>query len=279
MKTLAVLITIALYPLHSFALTNSTFAESDTWSSVVQIRTDAPDASGESIPGFCNATFIGKNIMVTAAHCVLLAYVSKENALQIDTGYYKYVVRPDGQRVKIGYVLKDRFIKNVNIEFPQSLADKVNRSGYKTKIGPDDDFAVLWWNEETPEIADMKFATPVTLNDHAQIIRSLSTFPLKVVSINLFSEPGLDTKRMGDLNSVKWANNYVHSQSVVRVEEGDSGAPVFTTINGQTKLFAVVKGRATTIFSNWDVYPAVNPYLCDINKRMPTHMKLSVCTK
>lgn len=279
MKTLAILFALAFIPNHSLALTNSVIAENDTWSSVVQIRNDAPDANGESIPGFCNATFIGKNIMVTAAHCVLLSYISKVNSIDIETGYYKYVTRPDGQRVRIGYVPKNKFTKHANIELPQSLVDKVNRSKYKTQIGPGEDFAVIWWDEETPEITDLNFATPVTTNEHSQIIRSLSSNPLKVVSINLFAEPSLNTKRMADLNTIKWNGNYVHSQSTSRVEEGDSGAPVFVTLNGQSKLFAVVKGRATTVFSNWDVYPSVTPHLCDINKKMPTHMKLSVCTK
>lgn len=277
MKTIAVLFAFALLPLQSFALTNSTAAENEVWSPVVQIRNDAPDASGESVPGFCNATFIGKNTLVTAAHCVLLAYISKEKELDIETGYYKYVTRPDGQRVKIGYVAKNKFKKQINIELPQSLIDKVARSKFKTQIGPGEDFAVLWWDEETPEIADLKFATPVSASEHAQITRALKSFPLKVVSINLFANMSMDTKRMGDLNSVKWSSNYIHSVSTVRVEEGDSGAPVFVTINGQSKVFAVVKGRATTVFSNWDVYPSITPHLCDINKRMPTHFKLPVC--
>ena len=279
MKKLTVILSVLFYSSYAFSLTNSVIAESDQWSPVVQIKTDAPDASGESIPGYCNATFVGKNVIITAAHCLLLAYVSKENLLEIETGHYKYVTRPDGQRVRIGYALKNRFQKHVNIELPQSLIDKVSRRGAKTQIGPSEDFAIAWWNEETPEIADMKFSTLVSPTEHAQISRTLKSFPLQVVSVNLFSVTTMDTKRMASLDKISWSGGYVHSQSNARVEEGDSGAPVFVTINKQQKLFAVVKGRATTVFSNWDVYPSVTPHLCDINKKMPTHLRFTACAQ
>lgn len=278
MKKIA-LLTLAIFslPLQSFALTNSVIAEEDQWTPVVQIKSEAPDANGESIPGYCNATFVSNNLLVTAAHCVLLAHVSNQTQLDIEIGYYKYVTRPDGQRVRIGYTAKSKFSKHVNIQLPQSLQDKVNRSGARTKIGPNEDFAIVWWNEATPETAEMKFSPLVTPAEHAQITRSLASHPLKVLSINFFSTSDLNTKRQADLNNVRMNGNYVHSQSVARVEEGDSGAPVFARVNNQMKLFAVVKGRATTIFSNWDVYPTIHPHLCDMNKRMPTTMKLSVC--
>lgn len=278
MKTFLVILT-SLITQHAFALTNSVSAESDFWSPVVQIKSEAPDSSGETIPGYCNATLIGKNVIVTAAHCLLLAHVSKQNEIEIETGYYKYITRPDGQRVKIGYAAKNKFKRRVNIELPRTLLDKVARSGSKTKIGPNEDFAVAWWNDETPETDDIKYASIVTPAEHALISKSINTFPMKVVSINFMSVSNLDTKRMGDLNSYRWSGNYIHSKSVVRVEEGDSGAPVYTTVNNQMKIFAVVKGRAATIFDNWDVYPSVTPHLCDISTRMPSHVKINGCGK
>ncbi len=277
MKKFLLLLLSFLITSSSFALTNSISAESEFWSPVVQIKSDAPDSTGESIPGYCNATFIGKNVVVTAAHCLLLAYASKQNQLHFETGYYKFVTKPDGQRVKIGYALKNKFQRNVNIEFPRSLVDKVARSGSKTKIGPGEDFAIAWWNDETPETADMKYATVVTPAEHAQVVRSLSSHPLKVVTINFLSVSSLDTKRMGDLNNARWNGNHVHSKSLVRVEEGDSGAPVYVTINNQMKIFAVVKGRASTVFDNWDVYPSVSPHLCDLSLKLPSHLKVSAC--
>lgn len=260
-----------------YALTNSTPALENDWASVVQIKSEAPDSTGESVPGYCNATFIAKNILLTAAHCVKLAYISKDNLLNIQTGYYKFIKRPDGQVVRIGYVPKSNFNRHINIELPKSLSDKIASRGEKAQIGPDEDFAILWWNEATPEIDEMSFTTPVTSAEHAVIIKNIKAYPLKTVSINLFSEMSTDTKRMADLNNYKWNNGYVYSKSTSRVEEGDSGAPLFVNINGKMKIFGVVKGKASTVFDNWDVYPAIHSHLCVINKKMPTDMKIGSC--
>ncbi len=259
------------------ALTNSKTDETPEWSAVVQIKSDAPDSTGESISGYCNATFIGQNILVTAAHCVKLAYISKDNLLNIQTGYYKYITRPDGQIVKIGYVKKDQFDKHVNIELPKSLADKIASRGEKTQIGPDEDLALLWWNEATPELKDMNFIQTVSPAEHLVISKNIKSYPLKAVSINFISEMSLDTKRSADLNNYKWNNGYVYSKSTSRVEEGDSGAPLFVKINNTMKIFGVVKGKASTVFDNWDVYPSINNHICDLNKRMPSDKKLKSC--
>ncbi len=272
--------TLALCLLFStplFALTNSTPALDAEWTPVVQIKSEAPDSTGESIPGYCNATFIAKNVLVTAAHCVKLAYISKENLINVQVGYYKHITRPDGQIVRVGYVTKNKFDRHVNIELPKSLADKIASRGEKVQIGPDEDFAILWWNEATPEISDMNFATPVSLAEHNQIIKNIKAYPLKAVSVNLLSVMSTDTKRMSDLSTYKWNNGYIHSKSTSRVEEGDSGAPLFVTINGAKKIFGVVKGKASTVFDNWDVYPAIHSHLCVLNKKMPTDMKIKVC--
>ncbi len=260
-----------------FALTNSTFADSPEWSPVVQIKSEAPDATGDTVPGYCNATFIARNILLSAAHCVKLAYISKENLLNIQTGYYKYMKKPDGQVVRIGYAVKDSFNRHINIELPKSLADKIASRGHKAQIGPNEDFALLWWNDPTPEIDEMNFATPVTAAEHTLITKNMKAHPFKVVSINLFSEMSTDTKRMADLNNYKWNGGHVYSKSSARVEEGDSGAPLFVNVNGKMKIFAVVKGKATTIFDNWDVYSAIHNHLCVIAKKMPTDMKIESC--
>lgn len=262
---------------YTYALTNSTMTEMPEWTSVVQIKSEAPDSTGDTTPAYCNGTFIAKNILITAAHCVKLAYISKMNIINIEIGYYKYVTKADGRVVRIGYVPKYRFNKHVNIELAKSLTDKIASRGEKAPIGPGEDFAILWWNEATPETDDVVPAEPVTPAEHLQIIKNIKQYPLKVVSINLFSEPSLDTKRMGDLDSYKWNRNYIYSKSKVRVEEGDSGAPLFVTINNKIKIFGVVKGKATTIFDNWDVYSSVGTNLCALNKGMPTGMLLRVC--
>lgn len=270
-------LSLALNASISFALTNSRFADAPEWAPIVQIKSEAPDASGESIPGYCNATFIAKNILVTAAHCVKLAYISKDTRLNIQTGYYKYIQKPDGQVVRVGYVPKKTFDRHVNIELPKSLVDKIASRGEKTQIGPNEDFALLWWNEATPEIDELNFSIPVTPLEHAAIIKNMKAYPLTALSINFFSEMSTDTKRMADLNNYKWNGGHVYSKSTSRVEEGDSGAPLFVTINGKKKVFAVVKGKATTIFDNWDVYTAVHSHLCELSKKMPTDKRIESC--
>jgi hypothetical protein len=275
--SLALFIT-GLFSLSANALTNSTIAESSEWSPIVLIKSEASDSTGDTTASFCNATFIAKNIMVTAAHCVKLAYISKDNLINIQTGYYKYVTKPSGQVVRIGYVPKSNFNKHVNIELPKTLADKISSRGEKANIGPTEDFAVLWWhNESTPETNDLHPAEFVTPAEHSLIIKRLKDYAFKIVTINLFSEMSLDTKRMGDLDIYKWNNGYVHSKSKVRVEEGDSGAPLYVNINNKLKIFGVVKGKATTVFSNWDVYTSIGQHLCPLNKRMPTDMLLKAC--
>ncbi len=276
MKTLLSSI-LLLFSLSAFALTNSTPALSDSWTNVMQIRSDAPDSQGNDAPGFCNATLIHKNVLVTAAHCVKLAYISGIKKIDIDVGQYKYVTRrTDGQTVRIGYALKHRLTKNVQIELPSGLVDKIHRRGEKATIEPSEDFALLWWNEETPEFNDIVVSDIVSPAEHASILKNFSQTSLMALTINPFSESSMDTKRMATLEKTKWSG-YVYSKSTSRVEEGDSGAPLFASINGKFKVFAVVKGRASTIFDNWDAYSSVNPHLCVLAKTLPTFIQISAC--
>lgn len=261
----------------SYALTNSAPALSDNWINVMMIRSDAPDSAGNDAPAFCNATLIHKNVLITAAHCAKLAYLSGMKKIDIEVGQYKYMTRKtDGQTVRIGYTPKFKLSKIVNIEFPPSLVDKLQRRGEKTNIDPSEDMALLWWNEETPEFNEMPLADIVGPLEHATILKNFSQTTLTAVTINPFSEMSLDTKRMTTLNNFKW-NGYVYSKSLSRVEEGDSGAPLFALINGQYKIFAVVKGKASTIFDNWDAYTAINPSVCQLAKNLPTFIQLSAC--
>lgn len=262
---------------NAYALTNSTPALSDSWMNVVQIRSDAPDSQGNDAPAFCNATLIHKNVMITAAHCVKLAYISGMKKIDVEVGQYKYVTRrTDGQTVRIGYAPKFKFSKNVNIELPRELADKIQRRGEKATISPAEDVAIIWWPEETPELNEIAVSEIVSPLEHAAVLKNFATTPFTVLTINLFSEPSLDTKRMSTLNKVKWSG-YVHSKSTGRVEEGDSGAPLFASFDGKLKIFSVVKGRASTVFDNWDAYSAINPHLCSMAKTLPTFIQIQAC--
>lgn len=273
--TLVVLFSIT----NAFALTNSTPALSPDWTNVMQISSGAPDSKGDTTPGYCNATLINKNVLITAAHCVVLAYISGMKKIDIEVGQYKYITRKtDGKVVRIGYAQKYKLTKNVNVELPRTLTDKIARRGEKASIAPTEDVALLWWNEETPEFADIAVSDIVTPIEHENLIKNITQTSLSIVTINPFSEMSLDTKRMATLNNYKWSG-YVYSKSVSRVEEGDSGAPLFAMINGKFKIFAVVKGKASTIFDNWDAYSAVGPHLCQIANTLPTFIKIPACQK
>lgn len=262
---------------NSFALTNSTVAESPEFTNVLQIRSDAPDASGESIPGFCNATLINQHAMVTAAHCIKLAYISGQKKIGIQVGNYKYITRKtDGKVVRVGYVVKHNLEKDLHIEVSRTLADKFSRRGEKATIDPSEDFAILWWNEELPEFADIQVADIVSPLEHNTIIKNIGQYIFQPLTINPFSEMSTDTKRMATISDLKW-KGYVFSKAISRVEEGDSGAPLFVKINNKLKVFAVVKGKASTVFDNWDAYSAVNPHLCQIAMNLPTFIKIDAC--
>ncbi|MFA6239229.1 MAG: trypsin-like serine protease [Bacteriovorax sp.] len=277
MKLLLLALSMLLSTANSFALTNSTPALSPNWTNVVQIRSEAPDSTGDTAPAFCNATLIDKNVLITAAHCVKLAHISGMKKIDIEVGQYKYITRrSDGQTVRVGYVQLHKLSKNVQIEMPRNVIDKIARRGEKAIIDPSEDVALIWWNEETPELGDVAISDIVTPTEHLNLIKNLSQTSLTAVTINLFSEMSTDTKRMSALNDYKWSG-YVHSKSLSRVEEGDSGAPLFATINGKFKIFAVVKGKASTIFANWDAYTAVNPHLCQMAKLLPTFIKIPAC--
>lgn len=279
MRLLPITLVAFFFASNSFALTNSTPALSPDWTHVMQIRSDAPDSTGDTAPGFCNATLIHKNVLITAAHCVKLAYISGMKKIDIEVGQYKYITRKtDGQVVRIGYAPKFKVTKNVQVELPRTLTDKIARRGEKAVISPSEDVALIWWNEETPEFADITLADVAGPAEHMNIIKDIAQTNLIAVTVNPFSEMSLDTKRMSTLNAVKW-KGYVYSKSTGRVEEGDSGAPLFAMINNKLKIFAVVKGKASTIFDNWDAYSAVNPHLCQISSGLPTFIKISACNK
>lgn len=272
-------VVVALFSLNLFALTNSKVAESPTLAHVMMIKSEAPDSTGNTTPGYCNATLIHQNLMVTAAHCVKLAYISGQKTIDIQVGQYKYITRKtDGVVVRVGYVVKHALKKSVNIELPRSLKDKLASRGEKATISPNEDFAMLWWNDETPEFKDIEAAQIVSTVEHNQIVQNINQYSFHPVTINFFSEMSTDTKRTSTLESstIKW-KGYLYSKANSRVEEGDSGAPLFSVINNKLKVFAVVKGRASTVFDNWDAYSAVGPHLCSMASSLPSFIKLESC--
>lgn len=277
MKLLIVLLLIVT---NSYALTNSIAEERTFFENVIFIRSDAPDANGDTAPGFCNATLLSSNIAITAAHCVHLAYVSKNHNIEIQKGFYKYKVQPDGTKRKIGYVPNFQKIINVEIEFSSNLKDKFDRQAYKAKIGPAEDVAIIWWKDHFDELQNKEYAEIISPNEEKLIKSNIKNYPLMPVTINPFSEMSLDTKRSSQLNNYKWTmSNYIESRSSSRVEEGDSGSPLFINYNNSYKIIAVVKGKATTVFDNWDAYSPVTNIACEIDKKLPSEFRIKNCLK
>ena len=89
----------------AFALTNSIALEDLAFQNNVFISTAALDDKGGEVNGYCNASLISSQVLVTAAHCISESLVRSKNQVHIEIGAYKYVSRKtDGKLVRIGYV-------------------------------------------------------------------------------------------------------------------------------------------------------------------------------
>ncbi len=264
---------------NTYALTNSIPADSVSFDNIVFISNDAPDSHGETIPGYCNATLLNSHVMITAAHCAALAYISNYTKYNIRFGSYLYHVNPDGSRRRIGYATKNTIVQDVHIELTTSLKQKLATRGEKAIIDPKDDIALLWWNDSLPETDSLTYQELLSKNEYQTVLKNIASTSFNVVSINPFAEVRTtNTRKSAGLNQFKWTfGNYLQSTSTSRVEEGDSGAPLFATINGKMKLFGVVKGRASTIFSNWDVFPSANLQICQLSYNLPLEFKKNFC--
>lgn len=245
----------------TYALSNSTAALDEKFNIMVSIRNDAPDHKGDDAPAFCVGTLLNDHEIVTAAHCVKDLYFHPELTMQIDLGFYKYVTRPTGERVRVGYYQDMSFKRKVRIHFPETLKRKIAISKKKVNIGPDEDVALI---EFLP--LELKREIPSThiVSDKfmSEIRSNVKKYPLMATTINFMEEMSTDTRRMAILNQVTASNGHLKSTSTARVAPGDSGAPVFYDNKTELHLFAVVKGMAKTVFSNWDVYNYVHPFLC-----------------
>lgn len=243
----------------TYALNPSLPALEDKYNTVVSIRNYAPDQDGNDAPAFCVATLVSASELITAAHCVKDLYFHPDLKLTIDIGYYKYVTRPNGQTVRVGYLQDERFEKNVSIRFPQSLMRKIPNAKKKVNIGPDEDIALIRLSSPLEMKREIFFSKIMGSKMKGQY----KNFQLNPVTINFIEEMSSDTRRVATLDKVTINSNHFKSTSQSRVAPGDSGAPVFMELDQQLYLSAVVKGRATTVFSNWDVYTLATKFLCE----------------
>lgn len=243
----------------TYALSPSTPALEDKYNTVISIKNYAPDQEGNDAPAFCVATLISPTELITAAHCVKDLYFHPELKLTIDIGHYKYVTRPNGQTVRVGYLQDEHFESHVKIKFPQSLMRKIPSAKKKVNIGPDEDIALIKLPNPLEIKREISFAKIVGPKHKS----SLKNYKFSPVTINFIEEMSTDTRRVATLDKTSINGNYIKSTSLSRVAPGDSGAPVFIELDQQLYLAAVVKGRATTLFSNWDVYTLATKFLCE----------------
>lgn len=262
----------------AWALTPSQPALDTYWDSVVHIRTEARDAQNSEAPSFCNATLLSPQVLVTAAHCLSHAEVLKARYMEVEVGAYKYGTRPDGHVVRIGYVKKFRQTLNAQFFFTPELSKALKSSGLKTKISPAQDIAIAILNQPLPLDSNFAFAQIASTRELNAMKMRLLQYRPTVVTVNYLTEMSTDTKRLAYLDEIKWdTSRHFTSRSNSRVEEGDSGAPLFVQTGPQWKLIGVVKGRAETFFSNWDVFGTIDTNLCSISKAVPAEFKASIC--
>ncbi|MFS4460230.1 trypsin-like serine protease [Bdellovibrio sp. HCB2-146] len=266
----AVLVVVTLFSLSTFALSNAVPAvESQFDSTVFYSVTQYDESAKEEGLGFCNGQLISPRVMVTAAHCVAHAFVLKKPTLEIQLGEYLYRDR-NGEIVRIGYAYKKKEIIDADFYFITSLKNKLISQGLRTRLGPNDDIAVVVFKRDLEVKPEMQFPQVVTQAELKGLLPRLMQYRPQVVTVNPFEEIRTnDTRRRALLDKVSFnSGGHLESKSIARLAPGDSGGPLFIQIGDQLKLAAVVKGRAETIFSNWDVYGLLDNKICDIFRQI-----------
>ena len=250
----------------AYGLTNSAPIQDLAFQSDVFISSEAVDKDGSSVNGYCNATLVSNQVLITAAHCIAESLALSKNQLHIEVGAYKNVTRKsDGKSISVGYVPFLKMDVAAHFIVSKSLQKEILSRGTNANITPSEDVGIIILNEKLDLDPNFIFAQIVPQKLWLEVKSHLANAQLSIVSINYFDTMSMDYKRTAPLNKTSISfGGWLESQSLSRVEEGDSGSPVFVQINGHHYVVAVVKGLASNIFANWDVLSILSTKACEI---------------
>ncbi len=267
MRFLLKLIPLVIFlSIHAKALTNSTANEEPSFQNNVLISAIVLGDNGDEVNGYCNATLLSNQVLITAAHCLAESLALSKNRLHLEVGAYKYVNRKiDGKLVRIGFVPYLKKDLSAHFILSKYLQNKILSQGVKVQIPPGEDVALILLNEKLELEPNFIFANIVPQKIWLVVKQNLSSALFQIVSINYWDTNTTDFKRSAVLNSFSYnGGGWIESRSTSRVEEGDSGSPVYIRFQNHDYLAAVVKGKASNIFSNWDVMASLSSKACNI---------------